>query len=143
VPAEELSVGAFLDALGAKTPAPASGAAAAITGALGAALAELAARLAKDDAAVERARALRGRLVELADEDGEAYTAFMHERSEATRARTIEVPQEIAATASEVAELADVLAARLTFPMVGDAEASAELARAAAHVCRRLAALNE
>ncbi len=67
----------------------------------------------------------------------------MHQRSEATRARTIEVPHEIAAVASEVAELADVLAAKLTFPMVGDAEASAELARAAAHVCRRLAALNE
>jgi methenyltetrahydrofolate cyclohydrolase len=143
VPADELSVGGFLDALGARTPAPASGAAAAITGALGAALAELAARLAKDDAAVEEARRLRARLVQLADEDGEAYTAFMHERSEANRARTIEVPREIAAVASEVVELADGLATRLTFPMVGDAEASAELARAAAHVSRRLAALNE
>jgi formiminotetrahydrofolate cyclodeaminase len=142
MPADTLSVGAFLDALGEKTPAPASGAAAAITGALGAALAELAARLAKDEVAVERARTLRTRLVELADEDGEAYTAFLRERSEARRKRTIDVPHEIAAVASEVAELADGLAAQLTFPMVGDAEASAELARAAAHVSRRLAALN-
>jgi methenyltetrahydrofolate cyclohydrolase len=140
---KDLELGAFLEALGARTPAPASGAAAAVTGALGAALAELAGRLAGDDAAVERARALRDRLVELADEDGEAYTAFMHDRSDANRARTIEVPREIAGAASEVAAMADGLAARLRPPLVGDAEAAGELARAAAQVGRRLAALNE
>jgi methenyltetrahydrofolate cyclohydrolase len=142
VAASDDTIGAFLDALGAKTPAPASGAAAALTGALGAALAELASRLAKDDDAVERARALQARLLELADEDGEAYTAFLRDRSEEARARTIEVPHAIAIAADEVAELADAIAARLTFPVVGDAEAAAALARAAAHVGRRLAALN-
>src|SRR5262249_28410779 len=117
-------------------------AAAAVTGALGAALAELASRLAKDDAAVERARALQARLLELADEDGEAYTAFLHERTDETRARTIEVPRAIAAAADEVGELADELAGRLAFPLVGDAESAAALARAAANVSRRLAELN-
>ena len=82
----ELRVAELLAALGARTPAPASGAAAALTGALGAALVELAARFAGDDEAAARAKALAARLAELADEDGAAYAAFMAERSDATRA---------------------------------------------------------
>ena len=48
----ELRVGEFLAALGERTPTPASGAATALTGALAAALTELAARFAGDDEAV-------------------------------------------------------------------------------------------
>ncbi|HZR94943.1 MAG TPA: cyclodeaminase/cyclohydrolase family protein [Gaiellaceae bacterium] len=139
----ELRVGEFLAALGERTPTPASGAAAALTGALGAALAELAARFAEDEDAVVRAKAAVVRLVELADEDATAYTAFMADRTDETRARIIEVPREIAARADEVAQLADALAARLRTSVRGDAEAAAELARSAARVGRRLAELNE
>jgi formiminotetrahydrofolate cyclodeaminase len=135
-------VGDFLAALGARTPAPASGAAAALTGALGAALTELAARFAEDDEAVTRAQALGARLTELADEDAEAYTAFMETRSEEARRRTIEVPEEIAASADEVAGLAERVAAQLSSSVVGDAEAAAELARVSARVARHLVELN-
>ena len=138
----ELTVGEFLAALGERTPAPASGAATALTGAFAARLVELAARFAKDDAAVSRAQALSTRLTQLADEDAVAYTVFMETRTDEARRRTIEVPEEIAANADEVERLAGQVGAQLTSSVAGDAEAAAELARAAARVARRLAELN-
>jgi formiminotetrahydrofolate cyclodeaminase len=138
----ELQVGEFLAALGERTPTPASGAATALTGALAAALTELAARFAGDEDVVMRAKAHVMQLLELADEDAVAYTAFMADRSEQTRARIIAVPEEIAARADEVASLADQVRSQLTSSVAGDAEAAVELARAAARVARRLAELN-
>jgi formiminotetrahydrofolate cyclodeaminase len=138
----ELQVGEFLAALGERTPTPASGAATALTGALAGALTELAARFAEDDGAVVRAKALTMRLVQLADEDAAAYTAFMAGRNDETRAGIIAVPEEIAANADEVAALAESVRAQLRSSVAGDAEAAAELARAAARVARRLAEIN-
>jgi formiminotetrahydrofolate cyclodeaminase len=138
----ELQVGEFLAALGERTPTPASGAATALTGALAAALTELAAGFAGDEDAVMRAKAHVVQFLELADEDAVAYTAFMADRSEQTRARIIAVPEEIAARADEVASLADQVRSQLTSSVAGDAEAAVELARAAARVARRLAELN-
>ena len=138
----ELSVGEFLAALGERTPTPASGAATALTGALAAGLTELAARFAGDEDAVTRARVLATRLVQLADEDAVAYTAFMADRNEATRAEIVRVPEEVAACSDEVAEIAERVRAQLRSSVAGDAEAAVELARAAARVGRRLAELN-
>ena len=138
----ERSVAELLEAVGARTPAPASGAAAALTGALAAALVELAARFAGDGGAVERAQRLGARLAELADEDAEAYQAFLAERSDANRARIVRVPEEIAACADEAAALGDEVRGHLRSAVAGDAEAGAALARAAAQVARRLAELN-
>jgi formiminotetrahydrofolate cyclodeaminase len=135
-------IGEFLAELGARTPAPASGTAAALTAAMGAALAELAAGYAQDEVAVIRTKQLVARLEELADEDADAYIAFMASRNEETRRRTIDVPEEIATCADEAAEIADRLAATLRTSVAGDAEAAATLSRAAAAVARRLAELN-
>jgi len=138
----ERSVGEFLAALGERTPTPASGAATALTAALAAALVELAGRFAGDEEAVVRAKALWSRLIELADEDAAAYTAFLADRSDGNRERIIAVPLEIAECAEEAAELAERVRAQLRSAVVGDAEAARELARAAAKVARRLAELN-
>jgi formiminotetrahydrofolate cyclodeaminase len=138
----ELRVGEFLAALGEKTPSPASGAATALTAALAAALVELAGRFAGDEASVIRAKTLWSRLSELADEDSEAYAAFIVDRNEANRARIVAVPEEIADCADEIAALAVHVRGQLTTSVVGDAEAAAELALTAARVARRLAALN-
>ncbi len=138
----ELRVGELLAALGERTPTPASGAATALTGALAGALTELAARFAEDEDAVRRARAAVTRLVELADEDGVAYAEFMAARSDAARARIIEVPKEIAARADEVAGLAERVRARLRSSVAGDAEVAVELARASSRAALRLAELN-
>ena len=123
----ELQVGEFLTAL---------------TAALAAALAELAARFAGDEDAVLKAKAAVTRLVQLADEDGTAYAAFMADRNDQTRARIIAVPEEIAARADEVAELGEKVRAQLTSSVAADAEAAVALARTAARVARRLAELN-
>jgi formiminotetrahydrofolate cyclodeaminase len=104
---------------------------------------ELAARFAGDDDVATRANALAARLTELADEDSEAYTAFMAERSEETRRRIIDVPREIATSADEIERLADDVAGRVSRDVAGDAQAAAELARAASRVARGLVALNE
>ncbi len=137
-----LQIGEFLAALGERTPAPASGAATAMTAALAAALVELAGRFAGDEQAVVQAKALWSRLSELADEDSAAYIAFMADRTDETRARIIAVPNEIAACSDQIVVLAEQVRGQLRSSVAGDAEAGAELARAAARVARRLAEVN-
>ena len=138
----EQSVGELLAALGERTPAPASGAATAVTAALAAALVELSGQFAGDEEAAARGKALAKRLVELADEDAAAYTAFLADRSDRNRERIIAVPLEIAECAEETAELAERVRSELHTAVVGDAEAARDLARAAAKVARRLAEMN-
>jgi formiminotetrahydrofolate cyclodeaminase len=111
-----------------------------VTGAIAAALAGLVARFADDALATAEAESLRARLLELADEDGEAYTAFIATRSDADRERTIDVPVAIAETAADVRRLAVRLPTNAS--TVGDAEAAVELAGAAARVGARLVELN-
>jgi formiminotetrahydrofolate cyclodeaminase len=132
----------LLDAIGARTPAPASGSAAALTGALAAALAEMAARYADDDASVGRATELKARLLALADEDAVVYSAFLAEPNAATQVEIIRVPEEVAAAAREVAEVAERVRAQLRTAVAGDAEAAVALAQAASGVAKRLAELN-
>jgi len=131
-----------LAAVGAPTPAPASGSVIALTGALAAALAQLAAGIARDEVATTRAHELSLRLSELADEDAAAYTTFLVDRTDESRAEIVRVPLAIAACADEVAELADRIASRLKTAVAADARASAELARTASRVARRLAEVN-
>jgi formiminotetrahydrofolate cyclodeaminase len=138
----ELRVDELLAAIGERTPAPASGAATALTGALAAALAELAARFAGEDALAARARQLAGELVELGDEDAAAYWAFMAERNEVTRARIVAVPEAIASLADEVVSIALRAGDKLSSAVAGDADAAAELGRVCARVARGLAQLN-
>jgi methenyltetrahydrofolate cyclohydrolase len=132
----------LLAAIGAKTPAPASGAATALTAALAASVAELAARYAGDEEEAGRAHGLAAELVELGDADAAAYAAFMADRNEATRAEIVRIPEEIARLADEAVELAQRAAARVSAAVAGDAMAAAELGRAAANVARGLALLN-
>ena len=138
----ELRVDELLAAIGERSPAPASGAAVALTGALGAALAELASHYAGDEEAAARARELAAALVRLGEEDARAYAAFMAERNEATRAEIIRVPEEIASHADEVVAIALRASDKLSSEVCGDAEAAAELGRACARVARGLARLN-
>jgi formiminotetrahydrofolate cyclodeaminase len=138
----QFRVDELLTAVGERTPAPASGAATALTAALAAALAELSARFADNESDVERAHALTDELVRLGDEDAEAYAAFMADRNDATRAEIVRIPEEIARRADEVVELAERSTEKLSRAVSGDARASAELARAAAAVARSLAELN-
>ena len=138
----QLRVDELLAAIGDRTPAPASGAATALTAALAAALAELAARYAGNDSDAERAHALAAELVALGDDDAVAYAAFMACRNAETRAEIVRIPEEIARGAEEAAEIARRATEKLSPSVAGDARASVELARAAAGVARGLAELN-
>ena len=139
---DQLRVDELLAAIGAQTPAPASGAATALTAALAAALAELAARYAGAEDDARRAHALAAELVELGDADAAAYAAFMANRSEETHAEIVRIPEEIARRADEAVQLAERAGARVSRAVAGDARAAAELGRAAAGVSRMLAELN-
>jgi formiminotetrahydrofolate cyclodeaminase len=136
------TVEALLAAIGERTPAPASGAATALTGALAAALAELSARYAGNEDDAARAHSLAAELVELADADAAAYGAFLANRNDETRAEIVRVPEEIARLAEEAVELALRTTDKLGPSVAGDARASAELGRASAAVARGLAKLN-
>jgi len=138
----ELNVTELLDAIGERTPAPASGAATALTAALAAALAELSARYAGNEEDAERAHSLATELVELGDADAAAYRAFMANRNEETRAEIVRIPEEIARLADEAVALALRATHQLSPSVAGDARAAAELGRAAAAIARRLAELN-
>ncbi len=140
--AAEHTVEEYLAALAARTPAPASGSGAALTGAIAAALAGLAARFSDEREAASRLEELRARLMELADEDADAYTAFMRTRSDGDRSRTIDVPLAIAEVSSEVAALAAILVEGGNPRVAGDAEAGVLLAAAAARVGARLVEIN-
>jgi formiminotetrahydrofolate cyclodeaminase len=140
--AAEHTIAAYLDALGARTPAPASGSGAAVSAAIGAALAELAARFSDESEAAQRLVELRTELVGLADADAAAYSDFMRTRSDADRDRTIDVPLALAEAAAEVASLARALVEDGNPPVAGDAEAGYELAVAAARVGARLVEIN-
>ena len=137
-----LSIADLLDRLGEATPAPASGSAAALAGAMAAGLAELSAGVSGEEETARLAGGLRARLTRLADEDAEAYTAFMATRSDEARSRTVDVPLEIAEVSAEVAELGDRLATEGKRSVAGDSLAAAELGRAAVRVASMLVELN-
>ena len=119
-----MSLETFVAALAERTPAPGGGAAAAAGCALGAALAEMAARFAGRDDDVAHAAALRDAALRLGEADLTAYAPVLEAqrlaaddperpaRVAAAQAAAAEVPLAIAETAAQAAELARALAAR-------------------------------
>ena len=99
------------------------------------------------EAALAAAGELRSRVAPLAQADGEAYAAFLAARRAGTddaepRARTVDVPLEVAGCAVEVAELAASLAERGNPNLRGEAVAAAEAASAGAAIASTLVELN-
>lgn len=147
---EVLRIDALLDAVAAPEPAPGSGSAAALVGALAAALCVKAARLSDDAGLAAQAGRLRERLQVLAAEDAEAFAAALQElragRGDVPLGRALgraaDVPLRIGETAGDVAALASGLC-ELTKPEVQpDARAAAVLAAAVARVAALLVEAN-
>lgn len=137
----------FLDAVPARTPAPGGGAVAAVVLSLAAGLTAMAARFSPDDwprraEVVGRAEELRARAEPLADEDAEAYGAFMAAPTDETVERIVAIPFELAVVAAEVAELAAAVASEGNPNVSGDAAAGADLAGAVASIAARLVEIN-
>lgn len=135
-----LRIDALLEALGAEEPAPGGGSAAALVGAMAAALCVKVARLSGDSGAVAQAAALQRRLSALAHEDAAAFAAAVvqlrERRDDFDLGRALElaadVPLRIAAAAADVAELGGALADRGKADLQPDARAASILAAAAA-----------
>jgi formiminotetrahydrofolate cyclodeaminase len=138
-------VNSFLDEVAARTPAPGGGAVAAMTAASAAALVSMAARFSSAPEVAETGDSLRARLVALADADAAAYTEVLSTRGEARREalrRATDVPREIASVASEVAGLANRLAAEGNPRLHGDARVAELIAEAAATAAGVLVDIN-
>ncbi len=145
---------ADLVALVARTePAPAGGACAAITCALGAALVEMAAALSDRDVVAERAGQIRGLALDLADRDGAAFGSVLvarrlapgderDRRLAAALSGAADVPLQIAQLAAEVRELAAGVEADGATDLVGDAAVAGQLGQAAATGAARLVTIN-
>ena len=152
------SVDEFLAALAAPTPAPGGGAAAAIGGAAAAALVEMVAGLslkkspdsadaALQQRAVEQMADIRRELLALADDDAEAYAAFLqamrlpraeeHEREARGRAmsaaaeRAAAVPLQTLRAINAVANAARSLVDRSLLSAGSDLDVALRFARAA------------
>jgi formiminotetrahydrofolate cyclodeaminase len=139
----------FLDQLAARTPAPGGGGAAAVTGTMAAGLVAMAARFSATrlpgaGELADQADELRRRLVQLADEDAQAYAAVLEalrlpreasqrevQRQEALLGAAV-VPLEIAEIGARVASMAARLAEAGNPNLRGDAVTGAVLAAASA-----------
>jgi methenyltetrahydrofolate cyclohydrolase len=140
------SLEAFLDSVADGTPAPGGGSSAGVVCALGAALVEMAARLASADEAARQAGGLRARAVGLAEEELSSYAPVLEARTPAERevalAAASEPPARIAETAAEVAELGLEVVAAASEAVRGDALTGVVLAEAAAAAAARLVEIN-
>lgn len=152
----DLSVRSLLGEAASESPTPGGGALAALTGALAAGLVEMAARNSPEwelrGAAIAQAKVLRERLAELAPLNDEVYehalaalklpdavdSGSKNELIGSSLERAAAFPLAIAEAASNVAELAAVVAEDGSSSARGDATAAAMLAlgatRAAAHL---------
>jgi len=149
------SVRELLDAVGARTPAPGGGAAAALSGSLAAGLVEMAARFTagREDVAGE-ADALRGRLLELGERELSAYEPVLEAialdagdpdrdaRLRAALSDAADSPLEIARAAAVVASLGAELALTGNTNLTGDAITGVALAEAACCAAARLTEIN-
>ncbi len=138
-------VAGFVEALAADPPGPAAGSAVAVTVAMAAALAELAARRSGEAEIAARAAAIRFRALPLAEEDARAYGEVLRtrgpERQEALE-RASDVLREISRAAAETQELAEPLVESARAALRGEALAAVELAAAAGRVAGRLIEIN-
>jgi len=145
----------FLDQLAARTPTPGGGGAAAVTGAMAAGLAAMAARfsarqLPEAGDLASRADELRRRAADLAEADARAYTSVLEalrrpreagQRQEALLGAAL-VPLEIAEIGAEVAQLAARVAEAGNPNLRGDAATGAVLAAASARSAACLVDIN-
>jgi formiminotetrahydrofolate cyclodeaminase len=155
-----LSVGAFLDALAARSAAPAGGSAAALVLAQAAALVAKAARLSERQLTAARsawvtqeAERIRAQAASLMDEDSRAYGEVLAQsRRPPGEARSAglaaalsdaaDVPLRIVDLAAAVAEHSAALTATCNPALRGDAIAAGELAQAAARAAAALVTIN-
>ena len=145
-----LRIEALLDALASEEPAPGGGSAAALVGAMAAALCAKVARLSADGGSTAQAAALCRRLTALADENAHLYATALGELAvrddDFKLGRALEdaaaAPLRIADACADVAALAATLAERGASSYQADARSAAALAAGAARAAASLVEVN-
>jgi formiminotetrahydrofolate cyclodeaminase len=156
-PLADLALGEVLERVAARTPAPGAGSSLALTCALAAALAEMAARFDRSDGAaarVDRAQALRAWALQLAEIERHAYepvlAALRVDRADPEREARIAAaqatasgsPLNIARAASELATLAAECAEHTSPHLLGEALTAARLAAAVSRAAAEIVQIN-
>jgi methenyltetrahydrofolate cyclohydrolase len=149
------SVRELLEAVGARTPAPGGGTAAALSGSLAAGLVEMAARFTPDrDEVAGEAEVLRSHLLELGERELTAYEPVLEAfalsvddpareaRLGAALSDAADSPLEIARACAVVASLGAELAVSGNTHLTGDAITGTLLAEAACRAAARLTEIN-
>jgi formiminotetrahydrofolate cyclodeaminase len=147
-------LGALLDVVGATDPAPGGGSSSAVSSALAAALVEMTAGLGGDDRTAARARELRARALELADEDLSSYAPVLEalrlprddperaERLAAALSGASRTPLAIAETSAELATLGAAVTRASNAAVRGDALAGVLFAEASTVAAAALVEVN-
>jgi formiminotetrahydrofolate cyclodeaminase len=149
-PVDVLHIEPLLEALASDEPAPGGGSAAALVGAMAAALCAKVAQLAADGGATAQAAALCRRLTGLADEDARLYEDALSELErrddDFKLGRALEqaadAPLRIAEACADVAVLAAALAGHGASAHQADARSAAALAAGAARAAAVLVEVN-
>jgi formiminotetrahydrofolate cyclodeaminase len=153
-PSAERPLGDLLAALAARSPAPGGGSAAAWSGALAAALLEMACAFAGDGESAQRAAMLTDELLTNAERELHSYEPVLEAvrlpRTDASRterlddalSRASEAPLAIVRATAEVAELATAIVHASKPSLKGDAVAAVLLAEAASQAAARLVRIN-
>ena len=151
-----LDLRAALDALATRDAAPAGGSAAALVGAIAAAVTVKVARISRQDGFAAQASLLQSRFAELAPTDAQAFSSARQALAESAGGgderrdfslgvaldRASAIPLEIAEACADVAALAGELARTAEPDAQPDAAVAAVLAAAAAHAAVRLVEVN-
>ena len=109
---------------------------------LAAGLAVVTARVAGRADLAQRAKTLAGEVAPLAAADAAAYQEFLRTRSDEARARTIELPLQMAELAAATAEVAAEAAVAAKGAVGGNAAVGALLAETAARAAALLVRMN-
>jgi methenyltetrahydrofolate cyclohydrolase len=149
-PVDVPRIDALLDALAADQPAPGSGSAAALAGAMAAAVCAKVARLSDLGGATAQAAALCRRLTSLAEEDARVFRSALSELERRdddfklgrALAQAADAPLQIAETCVDVALLASELAGQGTAELQADARSAAALAAGATRAAAVLVEVN-
>ena len=138
----------YLDVLASQKPVPGGGSAAALTGALGAALITMAARYSKGKTAADRKKIqaiirasekIRNQLLALVDRDAEAYLKLVRAKGRSLQEKrkakkgAREVPLTIAKLCYQAVKLTSFLIKKGNKYLVSDLEAALEMLLAAFH----------
>jgi formiminotetrahydrofolate cyclodeaminase len=156
-PLTELALGEVLERVAARTPAPGAGSSLALTCALAAALAEMAARFDRSDGAaarIDRAQALRGWALQLSEIERHSYEPVLEAlrldradpereaRIAQARASAAGSPLNIARAGSELAALAAECAEHTSSHLLGEALVAARLAAGVSRAAAEIVEIN-